>query len=415
MTNAVDFAADDPIGAALRSVSSMFTPRPLDARMVELLAGYPPEACSEKLHYSIELIARYTEELAVDILQRLGAARELDNWRSGDELNRALAFEPQFADALVWLLHQAAEVGRIEAQSVGGGGPRYRRLSEPDDSRLASLRAAGLAIDPANEPTLTLLERVAALYPGLARGEVSADQVLFDLQHIELWLSYFNNANPAYAVNNWVAALAAVPRLDGNAKFRILEIGAGAGSASDILLGLLHQRGLAAQLERYVISEPSPFFRRRGERQLKRRFAGLSLEFVALDIDRPWSEQGFAAGEFDLVFGVNVMHVAKDLAFSLGEAGAALRASGWLVLGECLRAAKPIFPELIFQTLASFRDVQTDPQFRPRPGFLSAAHWRLALAHARFTGIELTPAPERLLEICPNFLASAVSGQKPPI
>lgn len=388
----------------------LFTPSPLDPRLAELLAGYPPEVFSEKLHRSMELTRRYTQELTLDILARLGVIAQLDTWRSADEAGRNLSFEPKFASTLAWLLQMAEDAGHVEAR---GDPPAYRWLRAPAADNLATLREIGLAVDPANAATLTLLERAAALYPGVARGELSADQILFDLEHIELWLSYFNNGNPTYAVNNQIAAVSAANKLKHDEKFAILEIGAGAGSAAEILLGLLEQRGRIANLERYVVSEPSPFFRRRCERQLRRRFAGLPLEFIALDIDRGWAVQGISETHFDIVFGVNVMHVAKDLAFSLNEAREALASGGWLILGECLRRERPIFPELIFQTLDSFRNVRTDPDYRPRAGFLTALSWRRVLSHSSFASIEIEPDVERLAEICPNFLASAVCGQKP--
>lgn len=353
---------------------------------------------------------RYTQELTIDILARLGVIERLDTWRTADEVGRNLAFDPKFAATLSWLLRVAEDLGHVGGQ---GDPPGYRWLRAPAASNLAKLREIGLTIDPANAATLTLLERAAALYPGVARGELSADQVLFDLEHIELWLSYFNNSNPTYAVNNQIAAVAAANKVKRDGKFSILEIGAGAGSAAEILLGLLVQRDLTTNLERYVISEPSPFFRRRGERQLRRRFAGLPLEFIALDVDRAWAPQGIAEGSFDIVFGVNVMHVARDLAFSLNQAREALASGGWLILGECLSRERPIFPELIFQILDSFRNVQTDPDYRPHAGFLAARSWRRALAHSHFANFEIEPDVERLWEICPNFLASAVCGQKP--
>jgi SAM-dependent methyltransferase len=274
---------------------------------------------------------------------------------------------------------------------------------------LATLREIALGIDPANAPTLDLLDHAASIYPAVARGEASADTALFDVQSIALWLAYFHNDNPTYAVNNWTAAVAAVERLAGRRQVRILEVGAGAGSGTEILLCLLRERGLVPALERYVITEPSPFFLRRAQRELSRRYAGLPLEFRPLDIDRAWATQAVSAGEFDLVYGINVLHVAHDLTYSLSEACSTLADKGWLVLGECLQSDrhKPIFPELIFQILDSFREVQTDPDFRPCAGFLTPNQWQRALASGGFAVQEVQPDV-----FCPNFLAGAVCAQK---
>jgi SAM-dependent methyltransferase len=193
-----------------------------------------------------------------------------------------------------------------------------------------------------------------------------------------------------------------------------LEIGAGAGSGTEILLQVLNARGLAGHLERYVVTEPSTFFLRRAQRNLTRRHPDLPLEFRALDINRAWRAQSASEGGFDLVYGINVMHVAHDLAYSLRQARDSLAANGWLVMGECvhINRYKPIFPEFIFQMLESFRSVQTDPALRPAPGFLTPHYWRRALAHAGFHVQQVEPDVERISELCPNFLSSAVCGQK---
>jgi len=85
--------------------------------------------------------------------------------------------------------------------------------------------------------------------------------------------------------------------------------------------------------------------------------------------------------------------------------------SSWV--NACIRIVyKPIFPEFIFQMLESFRSVQTDPALRPAPGFLTPHYWRRALAHAGFHVQQVEPDVERISELCPNFLSSAVCGQK---
>src|SRR5204863_6783717 len=96
---------------------------------------------------------------------------------------------------------------------------------------------------------------------------------------------------------------------------------------------------------------------------------------------------------FDLVYGVNVLHVAKDLLFSLAQARDALAPGGCLVISECVRPYlnQPMYPELVFQILDSFTDVDIDPEFRPNPGFLTADHWRRAFNRAGFEHTEVKP------------------------
>src|SRR5207248_8489171 len=121
-----------------------------------------------------------------------------------------------------------------------------------------------------------------------------------------------------------------------------------------------------------------------------KQYPGLALEWAALDLYLPWDAQGVALSEFDLVYAVNVLHISKDLLFSLNQARSALTHDGWLVIGECLRpyVNQPIYPELMFQILESFTDVHVDTDIRPTPGFLTADQWRRVFRRADFERVE---------------------------
>jgi polyketide synthase PksN len=289
----------------------------------------------------------------------------------------------------------------------------YRLRYSPWEADLKRFHSVGLSIDPANAATLDLLAHAASLYPAVATGRQGDDHNLLGPQGISLWLNYFNNDNSTYAVNNWVGAMLAADRLSGRRSVRILEVGAGTGSASEILLRLLAERGLLPQIERYLITEPNAYFRRCSQRKLAGQYPNLSLEWAALDLDLPWNTQGVSAGAFDLVYAVNVMHISKNLLFSLNEARSALTADGWLVIGECVRPYdnQPIYPELMFQILDSFTNVDTDPELRPNPGFLTARQWQRCFSRAGFKRASVAPEIDRIREFYPHFFTGAICGQ----
>jgi len=397
---------------AATSGTPIFKALPRDARLARWLKDYPPPVFSERLYQSIELMERYSIELAIDLLRRLDVIDQLGEWRSADELCHVRFFQPRFSFALGWILQRLVETGCMEAR-IERDTRSYHLRHAPWKPELERLRAVGLDIDPANAATLDLLDYAAGFYTAVARGEQSADHSLFGPQGITLWLNYFSNDNLTYAVNNWVGAMLAANRMSSRSRLRILEVGAGAGSASETLLRCFDERGLLPQIERYLITEPNAFFRRRGQRGLAKRYPGLALEWGALDLNSSWATQGVASGEFDLVYGVNVLHVSKDLLFSLNQARSVLKDDGWLVIGECLRPYlnQPIYPELMFQILESFTEVQIDPEIRPNPGFLTADHWRRAFARAGLERTEVAPNIDRIREIYPHFFTAAICGQ----
>jgi SAM-dependent methyltransferase len=405
------FRRQSEIVNALSLDAHQFEAQRSDPRLAQWLQQFPPAVFSERSYQSIELVERYSIELAVDLARQLNLVDQLNEWRSVDELCELLSFRPRFKFALCWILERLVETCCAEARTDGGT-RSYHLRQAPWQPDLKRLRAVGLAIDPTNAATLDLLDHAASVYPAVASGQHSGDHNLLGPQGVPLWLNYFHNDNVTYAVNNWVGAVLAADHLSQDT-LRILEVGAGTGSASEILLRLLGERGLLPRIERYLITEPNAYFRRCSQRKLAGQYPNLALQWAPLDLDLLWNTQGISPGEFDLVYGVNVMHISKNLLFSLNEARSALAPGGWLVIGECVRPYdnQPIYPELMFQILDSFTNVQTDPEVRPNPGFLTAEQWRRAFSRAGFKHTKVAPDIDRIREIYPHFFTGAICGQ----
>ncbi|MBK8175214.1 MAG: class I SAM-dependent methyltransferase [Rhodospirillales bacterium] len=385
-----------------------------DPRLSLLLADYPDDVFDDRLHASIEIADRAALIFAVIAARDIGILSQLETPRSAAWLSQTLGLAKGFSAVLEWLLERLETAG-ILAVMPDANVRRYRLVEQPPDSDPAQLRAAAMTVDPANAATFDLLQTAASAYPALARGEIAGRDVVLNPENVELWLRYFANTNPLYAVNNWVSATAAVKRLDRCDRqgrgVRILEVGAGAGSGSERLLDLLERRGLLSQVQTFHVTELSAFLRRKARRGLA-RFRTVPLTFASLDINQPWEEQEAKEASFDLIYAVNVLHVAHDLGFSLTQARKCLAPGGWLVAGECLRPSPhaPLYVELIFRLLED-PAVVTDALARPNAGFLEWRHWQAALQAAGFSTIETDPDHERILELCPNLFIGAVCGQ----
>lgn len=389
-----------------------FAPAPRDPRADELLGEIPAELFGDHLYRCCELVDRYALDHAYDLARALGVERALAAGAATvDEIAGRLGTVPAFRSALHWLLDRLAGDGALGAEP--GEPARYRLAAPLRAGETAELRALGHEMDPELHRTLDLLDAAAAAWPAVAAGRSTGEQELFSMGRIGLWIAYFHNANSTYAVSNRIAAVAAANRLRPGGGLRLLEIGAGAGSAAEALLEELGRRGRLGDLASYDVTEPSPFFRRRAERELKARFPAAPLRFAAADVDQPLDAQGLGAG-YDLVLGVNVLHVARDLGAALARLRAALAPGGWLVAGECLRLfdGQAVPAELIFQLFKSFVEVETEPATRPDPGFLFPCHWRKALVAAGFESVAVVPDLERIRAYYPRFFSGAVVGQR---
>lgn len=388
-----------------------FAPAPRHPDLLDALGELPVEPFSEGFLRTVELVERYGGDWALELGERLELTAALAEPADASELAARRGFVPGFVPALDWLLR------RLEVDGAIGGAPggRYRATGALPRPSLAGLRAEGLADDPAIAPTLDLLDLAAGLYPALARGEVHGERALFGTGQIGLWCEYFDNRNPVYAINNLVTAVAVSHRLPAAGAFSLLEVGAGAGSGTAAVLDELERSGRLPALARYQVTEPGAFFRRRGERVCRARFPGAPLVYGALDINPPLPAEAVAAAGFDVVFGVNVLHVARDLPSTIAALAALLAPGGWLVAGECIRLfpGQPVAAELVFLALEGFVNVELDRERRPNPGFLTPEQWLRLFREAGLEPVELVPDLQRIRALYPRFHTGAVCGQRP--
>jgi SAM-dependent methyltransferase len=374
------------------------------------LGEIPDELFDEATYVACELADRYATELALELARTLELEPALGEPLTVDELITARGFAAGFRPALERLLDRLAGSGAVER---AGEPVRYRIAGPLPAAELDELRALGEEIAPGAAPTLDLLAAAADVYPEAARTGAIGEERLLTPARVPLWLGYFSNDNPVYALSNRIAAIAAAHRLPAAGEVRILEVGAGAGSAATALLEELARRDRLADVALYDATEPSPFFRRRGERELRARFPTVRFAFRALDLDRPFAEQG-GAEEYDLIYGVNVVHVARDLGAALGRLRDALRPGGALVAGECFRlfADQAVPADLVFQLFHSFTEVAAGDDVRPHHGFLGPEAWRTAFERAGFERVEIVPDLERIRDRYPRFFAGAACGRR---
>ncbi|MDQ6808848.1 MAG: SDR family NAD(P)-dependent oxidoreductase, partial [Verrucomicrobiota bacterium] len=129
----------------------------------------------------------------------------------------------------------------------------------------------------------------------------------------------------------WLAAIAAAVnevarQLPEGRGLRILEIGAGTSGLASHLLPLL-ERGLHS----YLFSDASDASFPAARQKLA---AYPEVEYKALDLEKPASEQDFQASSFDLVMGTNVLSAASDAHGMLQELHGLLVPGGSLFVAE---------------------------------------------------------------------------------
>ena len=195
----------------------------------------------------------------------------------------------------------------------------------------------------------------------------------------------------------------------------VVELGGGSGSAALALGERLARDGALPRIGRYVFTEIVPTFLRRAERSIRARFPELPIEFGKLDMNADFAAQGVAPETADVVYAVNTVHIAKDLAATLARIRETLKPGGVAVFSECVRpfAGQPIYVEFVFNFLENFTGVATDAATRPNHGFLTPENWRRAFEAARFEHPEILPDVEELAKHYDAFFVAAVSARRP--
>jgi len=362
---------------------------------------------------SCELYEDYVFRLTLDVFRAIGLAEVFSRPATLDEAVERAGLDPRAARVpLDWILRELAARDVLEAVPSDTG-PAFRIRGEVPSLGAAEVRRAQEELDRSALPSYAIAALAAESYPAVLRGETEGELVLFGADHLERWSAYFANENSIYAVSNALGAIACEevwPREGG----AILELGGGLGSGADALLSRFASRDRVGTIASYRFTELSIPFLRRGRRALAERFPSVPFAFARLDMNEPFEGSGVTPSSYALVYGVNTLHAAHDLARTLDEVRRALAPGGHLVLSECVRPfeGRPVYVEFVFNLLRSFREPLLHPSWRPNGGFLTPEQWTGALLANGFRDVRLVPDLAAIRDDCPSFVVAAIVASR---
>src|SRR6202171_4402775 len=393
-----------------------------------------------------EQFDRFTTDMVLNLVRGLGLEEPLARGIAPASLVAEMGFAPRAEVPLGWFFRKLSAGGYLIAEGRGRN-TRYRLRGPLPAGDPDRAQARAEAIDPRSIPPFTVVRAMVEHVPAFLRGEKTGEEILFSPAKLPLWFDYFSNDNLLYAINNRLGAEAVVRALPTDRAATIFELGGGAGSApaagaearppgralpparaapifelgggsGSATLAVaerLARDGALSRIERYVFSEVVPTFLRRAERAIRGRFPHLPAEFLRVDMDRDFPDQGIASEIADVVYAVNTVHIAKDLAATLRRIRLTLRPGGTAVFSECIRPfdGQPIYVEFVFNFLENFTGVATDEATRPNHGFLTPENWRRAFHAGGFEEPRILPDVEELARHYDAFFVAAVSARRP--
>ena len=373
---------DRPLESGLMSADFFPTPATV-AGASELFpeyltgAGVDPQGRNEFLAD----LEQWSRAYALRTLEKLGWERRSGEVVDADELRERLNVNTEHSRLFLRMLEMLAQSGVLKQTNdsfevlIAEGDPLPSELPEnPEefDKRMVEKYPHGLT-------ETGLFKRSGAALADVLRGQQDPLTLLFSSGEptaADLYLK----APVARAANGMLADAMRelIARLPEDRRLRIIEIGAGTGSATASVLPELPEGRFD-----YVYTDISAGFFAEAEA----RFGDGDgcIEYRVLDIEKDPIAQGFDAHSYDIVLASNVLHATRYLQETLGHCRDLLSPSGQLVALENLRGLG--WMDLTFGQLDGWWRFADD--YRPHHALATPAIWRQALGDVGFEEVEV--------------------------
>ena len=331
-----------------------------------------------KLFDDLSLLAR---RFALDALDQLGWHRASGETVEAEALRERLGVLPEHSQLFRRMLEilVAAEVLRASgngfAVAVASDDPDPAGIPGDPEQFVAEL--LGRYEHASNE--IGLFHRCAGALAGVLRGDEDPLTLLFGSGEPSAGDLYIK-APVGRAANRMLgdAMKALVAELPEDRRLRIIEVGAGTGSATASVLPELPEGRFD-----YIYTDISAGFFAEAEAQFGA--ADVGIEYRVLDIEKDPVEQGFEPHAYDLVIASNVLHATRYLEETAGFCRELLAPSGQLLALENLVGQDWL--DLTFGQLDGWWRFEDD--FRPRYAVAGPDVWRRALINAGFSQAEV--------------------------
>ena len=378
---------DCALESGLKPADFFPSPATVAARS-QLFTGYLADAGVDPQGRNALLadLERWSWSRALVTLEELGWRRVKGESVDPEELRQRLNVLPEHKRLFRRMFEMVAKSGVLEETGdrfvvlLGSDDPLPKVL--PRDLDEFATRMTGMYPDGLTE--IGLFQRSGRALGDVLRGQEDPLTLLFSSGEptaADLYLK----APVARAANRMLgdAVAALLAGLPEGRRLRVLEVGAGTGSATASVLP-----ELPAGRYDYTYTDISAGFFAEAET----RFGGseASIEYRVLDIEKDPIAQGFDAHGYDLVIASNVLHATRYLEETLANCRALLAPAGQLVALENLRGLG--WMDLTFGQLDGwwrFADA-----YRPHHALASPAVWSQALSDAGFEGVEVLGVDE---------------------
>ena len=228
----------------------------------------------------------------------------------------------------------------------------------------------------------------ATALAGQLRGDVKANYLLYPEGNNEIANDLYRNTMIAWYLNQKIAQ--GVRRFFENKdSIRVLEVGAGTGATSDVVIQSIVENGLEKRLEEYCYTDLSPYFLM----DAKKRYGNARwLVTKEVDVNMSMSEQGIAPHSYDVIIAAGVINNVDDTVNTLKYLSQCLREDGVLFVSEAVGEAIQMLISQVFMMQKA-----KDARGNANQTFLSQKMWFEAFDGAGLMLEDWTPRAEHKL------------------
>ena len=326
-------------------------------------------------------LERWSHSRALWTLETLGWKRTVGQVVKPEELREALGVNDVHKRLFRRLLEMLAQTNVLEegkdcfVVKLGQDDPMPEEISS-DPDRVADQLAK---LHPHGATEIGLFERCGASLPRVLRGQMDPLALLFSSGY-PTPADLYVRAPIARAANRLLRDVvrALLANLPSGRHLRVIEIGAGTGSATASVLPELPDGCFV-----YMYTDISAGFFAEAESRFGDR--GGCIEYRPLDIEKDPITQGFVANAYDLIIASNVLHATRSLNETLCHCLSLLAPSGHVVALENLRGQG--WMDLTFGQLDGWWRFADD--YRPHHALARPEVWVRALHDAGFEAVEI--------------------------
>lgn len=267
---------------------------------------------------------------------------------------------------------------KLDAAKADPGSAASTIMAYDDNFRAEEIARLSAILNPQSSESRLMCHLYNNL-PAIYAGEKTGIQVA--LQDNLLLDNY--ETGQVYREGNKRLACAIALYAHQNPGLKILEVGAGTGSATSEILPALKGGTLWRQYVEYRFTDTTTSFLAGAEERFA-QFEGMT--FGAFDMEKSPESQGYTQ-EWDLVVASNVIHATSDIKRTLLNIHKVLKPGGKMVLLELTQSQ--LSAGLVLGTFSDFWKADNDPDYPRYEGpFLSKSLWQTVLPVAGFSGLD---------------------------